>query len=72
VLHDAADDDRPGRIRHRVDVELEGILEESDRSAPAIVRHVHRPGHVAIERAGIEHDRHAAPPSTYDGRTTTG
>ena len=28
VLHDAADDDRAGRIGDRIDVELDGILEE--------------------------------------------
>ena len=58
VLHDAADDDRAGRIRDRIDVELHRILEEfvdEDRVAGG---RGDGPDHVAIERRHVVHDRH--------------
>ena len=36
------------------------VLEEAINQYRPVVRHVHRAGHVPIERAGVEHDRHPA------------
>ena len=74
VLHDAADDDRARRVGDRIDVELEGVLEEAVDEHRPIVRHVDRARHVPIERARVEHDRHAAAAEhvggTHDDRDT--
>ena len=50
----------PVGVGHRVDVELERVLEEPIDEHRPVVRDVDGAGHVAIERAGVEHDRHAA------------
>ena len=60
VLHDAADDDRARRIGHRIDVELEGVLEKAIDQHRPVVRDIDRAGHVAIERSRVEDDGHAA------------
>ena len=61
VLHDAADDDGAGGIGNRVDVELEGVLEESVDENRVFGRRVDRVSHVAVERADIVHDSHRPP-----------
>ena len=60
VLHDAADDDGAGRVGDRVDVELERVLEELVDEHRMLRRGVDRLRHVAIERADVVDDRHAA------------
>ena len=60
VLHDAADDDRAGRIGDGVDVELERVLEELVDQDRMSGRRRDRVGHVAIERGGVVDDRHRA------------
>ena len=60
MLHDAADDDRAGRIRDRIDVELHRVLEklvDEDRVAGGRGNRSH---HVAIQRRHVIHDRHRA------------
>ena len=51
VLHDAADDHRARRIRHGVDIEFKGVLEEAIDQHRPVVRHIHRARHIAVERA---------------------
>ena len=58
MLHDAADDDGAGRIGHRVDVELERILQEPVDEDWMLGRRIDGLGHVAVERAGVVDDRH--------------
>ena len=60
VLHDAADDDGAGRIGDGIDVELEGILEEPVDEHRMLGRGVDGARHVAIERAHVVDDGHAA------------
>ncbi len=60
MLHDAADDDGARRIGHGIDIEFKGVLEEAIDQHRPVVRHVDRARHVAVERACIKHDRHAA------------
>ena len=60
VLHDAADDDRAGRVGDAVDVELDGVLEELVDEDRPVGRRLHRRRHVAIERGHVVDDRHGA------------
>ena len=60
VLHDAADDDRAGRVGDRIDVELDRVLEELVDQDRMLRRRLHRRRHVAIERRHVVDDGHGA------------
>ena len=59
VLHDAADE-HVLAVAHRIDVDLDGEIEKAVEQHRAVVRDLHRIGHVLAQIVLVEHHLHGA------------
>ena len=71
VLHDAADQDSL-TVANAIDIDFGRQIEKPVQQHRAVVGHIDRGIHVSARSSSLCTTSMARPPSTYDGRTTSG